>query len=118
MLAEWAEMSGALADGLLGVRAEQLLLLLAELGRLRLPPGSLGASPGAAEALARPLQGERAQLLVLVPALVACIGKPARPVGGEAAEAVQRLHDALREALQQAVDELGFPPLSLEPPAA
>ena len=114
VLSEWAEMSGALADGLLEVRAEQLLLLLSEVAKLRLAAGTLGPSPGATEALARPLQGERAQLVVLVPALVACIGKPARQPGGAAAEAVQRLHEALREALQQVVDELGFPPLCLD----
>ena len=114
VLSEWAEMSAALADGLLEVRAEQLLLLLSEVAKLRLAAGSLGPSPGATEALARPLQGARAQLVVLVPALVACIGKPARQPGGAAAEAVQRLHEALREALQQVVDELGFPPLCLD----
>ena len=42
------------------------------------------------------------------------IGKPARQPGGAAAEAVQRLHEALREALEQVVDELGFPPLCLD----
>ena len=114
VISEWAEMSGALADGLLEVRAEQLLLLLSEVAKLRLAAGTLGPSPGATEALAKPLQGERAQLVVLVPALVACIGKPARQPGGAAAEAVRRLHEALREALQQVVDELGFPPLCLD----
>ena len=114
VLSEWAEMSGALADGLLEVRAEQLLLLLSEVAKLRLAAGTLGPNPGATEALAKPLQGARAQLVVLVPSLVACIGKPARQPGGAAAEAVQRLHEALREALEQVVDELGFPPLCLD----
>ena len=51
VLSEWAEMSGALADGLLEVRAEQLLLLLSEVAKLRLAAGTLGPSPGATEAL-------------------------------------------------------------------
>lgn len=108
VLTEWAETSNALVAGtLLAVRAEQLLLLLSEMTQLRLPHGSLGASAGASEALASLLLGERAQLLVLMPALVACIGKPNQPAGS-ATEAVQRLHEALRGALLQVVDELGF----------
>jgi len=119
ILSEWASMSDALADGVLAVRAEQLLHLLSRLALLRLPPDTLGATPGATDALAKPLRGATAHLVYLVPALVACVGRPTRAGAGKAsgAEAVQQLQEALREALQKVVDELGFPPLALAPNA-
>ena len=45
--------------------------------------------------------------------------RPTHAGAGKAsgAEAVQQLQEALREALQKVVDELGFPPLALAPNA-
>lgn len=113
LLSEWASMSEALSNSVIEARAEQLLHLLTQLTTLRLPPSELGATLGATDALAKPLRGPMAHLVFLAPALVACVGKPA----GKGGEAVQRLQEALREALQCAVEALGFPTLALTPKA-